>query len=1036
MSSDISRQRFNPTNNFQNVLMQQGRVQLDADWNEWNEILDRRWRSETIDIIGRCVVPLETPEGFEIQLSGGAMTIGRGRIYVHGLQAENHGAGDLEFDEILAESRGVKPLPYEAQPYYPNPAPLPKTGGPHLVYIDVWEREVTAVEDPELREVALGGPDTTTRLQTAWQVRVLENVGEGVTCATPDEQINGWLEIIRPTAGRLTTKGVGVATTDDPCLIPPSGGYRGLENRTYRVEIHDAGEIGSATFKWSRDNASLATGVSAIENDLTLTVDRAVWDSVRRFSPGDWVEITDDWREFAGKPGDIRQVDTVDDSSRTITLKTALSAGDFPVNPQNLTEADRHTRIKRWDQESGGPAVIDVPASGTPLILEDGVEITFTTVPDDGAFRSGDYWIFVARTADASVEELDEAPPRGVHHHYCRLAIITFPETVIDCRIFWPPSFGEGESCDCTICVTAEQHNQGSLTIQQAVNQVLKTGGTVCLGPGVFNLAEKPVLMTGGFAVRVRGQGAATIVIAPRAEAAFIITQAQWCTLDYFTIHTIAGTTIGPAIRLSGSVGTTIERLIVSPPGEGDGPLAGLLLEPGFLVETRIRHNTFQAQFGIAFDLTAKTEEALVLVSFSCEHNSLDCSKTGIHLGGSSYYLVDTRLSGNRIFGTTVAGIAAIGVAFPELAICENVITPSEGDGMLVGTGGVRLEDNVLAGGINGIRIVSGLFAAAFSPIAMTGNRFQSLKGNGVSIENFIFSAKIEHNVFNGIQGNGFIMLPGSAAGAVSVQTNELLNIANETVEGGKAEEWAAIHLRTVFAAIVAGNTISGVGKNASLAAVVAGIRADLCIDLRVCDNTIMAIAPATGFQNAAAGILVVSPLAEVDLTANQIRRQFTLAEDSSPWQAIRILGVAGAPTAKLTGSSFTKLSGSAQVNAVSTLAASEAAPVRAGVLDNTLHGYGRGPLVEILVSGSCRFSDNQCVCANEKIEIAASISAESIIAAENRIECSRNAHSLDLVLGNAKAFTILGNILGGPIFVDHVTLNSGPWPPLNIIGA
>ena len=339
MSSDISRQRFNPKNDFQNVLMQQGRVQLDAEWNEWNEILDRRWRSETIDIIGRCVVPLETPEGFEILLSGGAMTIGRGRIYVHGLQAENHGAGDLEFDEILAESRGLKPLPYEAQPYFPNATPFPKTGGPHLVYIDVWEREVTAVEDPELREVALGGPDTTTRLQTAWQVRVLENVGDGVTCATPDEQIKGWLDIIRPTAGRLTTKAVGVATADDPCLIPPSGGYRGLENRTYRVEIHDAGEIGDATFKWSRDNASVATGVSAIESDLTLTVDRAVWDSVRRFSPGDWVEITDDWREFAGKPGDIRQIDTVDDSSRTITLKTALSAGDFPVNGQNLTDA-------------------------------------------------------------------------------------------------------------------------------------------------------------------------------------------------------------------------------------------------------------------------------------------------------------------------------------------------------------------------------------------------------------------------------------------------------------------------------------------------------------------------------------------------------------------------------------------------------------------------------------------------------------------------------------------------------------------------
>ena len=214
MSSDISRQRFNPTNDFQNVLMQQGRVQLDADWNEWNEILDRRWRSETIDIIGRCVVPLETPDGFAIQLSGGSLTIGRGRIYVHGLQAENHGAGDLEFDAILAESRGLDPLPYEEQPYFPNPRRhCRKRAGRTWFIIDVWEREVTAIEDPGLREVALGGPDTTTRLQTAWQVRVLPDVGTGATCATPDEQLKGWLDMIRPSAGRLTTKAVGVATT-------------------------------------------------------------------------------------------------------------------------------------------------------------------------------------------------------------------------------------------------------------------------------------------------------------------------------------------------------------------------------------------------------------------------------------------------------------------------------------------------------------------------------------------------------------------------------------------------------------------------------------------------------------------------------------------------------------------------------------------------------------------------------------------------------------------------------------------------------
>ncbi|HEX4666406.1 MAG TPA: DUF6519 domain-containing protein [Chthoniobacterales bacterium] len=1042
MSSDISRQRFNPTNDFQNVLMQQGRVQLDADWNEWNEILDRRWRSETIDIIGRCVVPLETPEGFEIQLSGGAMTIGRGRIYVHGLQAENHGAGDLEFDEILAESRGVKPLPYEAQPYYPNPTPFPKTGGPHLVYIEVWEREVTAVEDPELREVALGGPDTTTRLQTAWQVRVLENVGDGVTCATPDEQIKGWLDIIRPTAARLTSKGVGVATTDDPCLIPPSGGYRGLENRTYRVEIHDGGEIGDATFKWSRDNASLATGVSAIENDLSLTVDRAVWDSVRRFSPGDWVEVTDAWREFAGNPGDIRQVDTVDDSSRTITLKTALSAGDFPVDGQNLTDADRHTRIKRWDQESGGPAVIDVPAAGAPLILEDGVEITFTTVPDGGAFRSGDYWIFVARTADASVEELNEVPPRGLHHHYCRLAIITLPETVINCRTFWPPAFGDGESCDCTICVTAEQHNQGGLTIQQAVNQLLKTGGTVCLGPGVFNLAEKPVLMNGAFAVRVRGQGAATVIIAPRASAAFVISQAQWCTLDYFTIHTIAGTTVGPAIQLSNSVGTTIERLIVAPPTDGSGPLAGIQLDPGFLLLTKIRDNFLRAQNGVAF-APGKQEDTgtLLLGSFYCEHNLMQCSDSGIALAGSSYYTSDTVLARNFIFGTGLAGIGATGFAFPELEISNNTITPVKGDGIVVGTGGVRISDNRIANFTgetqNGIRLVQGLIPLDLSPIVVKGNRFQGLRGNGLSIEALLVSALVEGNVFNAVGGNGIIMQPGSVAGSMKVLGNELINIAVAEGTTDKATEIAAILLRGVFEGAISDNAISAVGTNSPLAAVIAGIRVENSLDLRVSDNSITNIAPTAQFSNSAAGILVVGPILNVEISDNLIKRQITPNDDvSAPWQAIRVAGLGAASP----GGVFKAFDTQSTLSRVATVNAFAAATVpaneQAGVTGNSLHGYGRSALAEIVVTGSCRFSGNHCACTSEKVQAAAIVTATTIIAAENRVECGRNVVGLDLKPTNEKAITVLGNIAGGPILINGHDLSNTPWQPLNIVGA
>ena len=70
MSGDYSRQRFEPSKHFSAVLMQQGRVQLDADWNEQGAILDRRWRAETTDLIGRCGVPKETPDGFKIVAAG------------------------------------------------------------------------------------------------------------------------------------------------------------------------------------------------------------------------------------------------------------------------------------------------------------------------------------------------------------------------------------------------------------------------------------------------------------------------------------------------------------------------------------------------------------------------------------------------------------------------------------------------------------------------------------------------------------------------------------------------------------------------------------------------------------------------------------------------------------------------------------------------------------------------------------------------------------------------------------------------------
>src|SRR5579871_6689046 len=93
MSFDLSRTPFNPWNDYLGVVMQQGRVQLDSDWNEWQAEFARRLQAGTLDVVGRSAYPATTPSAFKIKVSasGTGLTIGAGRMYVDGLLAENHG---------------------------------------------------------------------------------------------------------------------------------------------------------------------------------------------------------------------------------------------------------------------------------------------------------------------------------------------------------------------------------------------------------------------------------------------------------------------------------------------------------------------------------------------------------------------------------------------------------------------------------------------------------------------------------------------------------------------------------------------------------------------------------------------------------------------------------------------------------------------------------------------------------------------------------------------------------------------------------
>jgi len=330
------------------------------------------------------------------------------------------------------------------------------------------------------------------------------------SCATPDSAIP-W-----PTSSGHLTNGTVTSGPSGPCCLTTGSGYTGVENQFYRVEIHSPGTQGGAdaTFKWSRENASVQTQVTEIasgSNTLgdpasVLTVQSLGRDQVLGFTAGNWIEITNQLADDNCLPGELYKIDSVDVSSMTITLTTSLSS-NFPAS--SISSND-YTRITRWDQpgkiyksdnslyydldkiSSGttpnGFNGIPVPMDGSTLILENGITVKFGLSLTAGTYQCMNYWNFAARSADGSIERLHKAPPRGIYHHYTKLSIVTFGTSVhaTDCRT--PATSNSGEcDCCCTCTVGDGTISFGKYTsIQQAVQSLPDAGGEVCLLPGNY----------------------------------------------------------------------------------------------------------------------------------------------------------------------------------------------------------------------------------------------------------------------------------------------------------------------------------------------------------------------------------------------------------------------------------------------------------------------------------------------------------------------------------------------------------------------
>ena len=168
MKADVSRSTFDPRRHATSVRKQQGRVDLDADWNEQQDI-DAHLRSTTLlDVVGAAGAPIDA-SGLGLVAAGADLGLSAGRYYVDGVLCENESLTSVFAQpDLRAGSPVIRGADGKWRPSTPAPDP-----GVYVAYVDVWTRHLSVVEDPTLREVALGGPDTTTRAQTVWQVRLL-----------------------------------------------------------------------------------------------------------------------------------------------------------------------------------------------------------------------------------------------------------------------------------------------------------------------------------------------------------------------------------------------------------------------------------------------------------------------------------------------------------------------------------------------------------------------------------------------------------------------------------------------------------------------------------------------------------------------------------------------------------------------------------------------------------------------------------------------------------------------------------------------
>ncbi len=504
---DLSRQASDPRKHYAGVRMQQGRVLTDDDFNEAATLDAEELRRTRLHAIGAYGTPDAgfLPANFAVVGGKLDFTLTPGQLYLGGLRLEMSAAEHfllqkdwLNFDTASAPD-------------------APPAGGTRrdLVWIETWQQPVTAVEDSELFEVALGGPDTSTRWRTMRRVHVTPGI-TATDCADAWTEVsagftptlgglNAEMELV--TTARLTVGFTAPPVTGDLCSPPQAGGYLGAENQAIRVQMVDA-----THYTWGYDNASPLYRVqlgNVSGQPVRLTLLNQPRDAVHWPIRGQVVELLpwsaalSDGERVAEVAGHLCKVAvSYNPDDHTLQLDTPVPAG-FGAQWQARTDkadffdgsAEQnffYLRVWNRGDDLTSPAAVPI---ATAALGNTGLQVTFS----GGPLRTADHWIIAARPAAPEVVVpwvlglASGAPAHGIRRHRAPLALLEWTTTggvttatvIHDCRPPFLPLTRLRGCCKVTVGDGSESFGMFS-SIQAAVDSLPPSGGTVCVLPGRY----------------------------------------------------------------------------------------------------------------------------------------------------------------------------------------------------------------------------------------------------------------------------------------------------------------------------------------------------------------------------------------------------------------------------------------------------------------------------------------------------------------------------------------------------------------------